>query len=300
MLRSKRNDPPPTETQTTDIEGVLLADKPAGITSHDVVSIIRRATGVRRVGHAGTLDPFATGLLVVLIGRATRLLPYLEGEPKVYDATIRFGTETDTDDCTGQSTRSAAMPAQQAVGDTIAHLTGALAQVPPAYSAKQVDGTRAYVAARRGTPIELPPVRVFVHSWRINDRAQADLAVTVTCSAGTYIRALARDLGRLSGSAAHLAALRRVSSGPFSVHDASTIDDIRAGRAAVRPLLEAVPSLPVQTLAGDELSRVLHGNSISDKSGAPRVALVDYCGALVAIAADDGGILRPKLVLRDA
>src|SRR5581483_840401 len=133
-------------------DGLLLVDKPAGLTSHDVIAVARRALGVRRVGHTGTLDPFATGLLVLLVGRATRLLPYLAGEPKGYDALVQFGAETDTDDPTGEVTRRAVLPSSTAVDRAMAQLTGALAQTPPAYSAKKVGGKRAYAAARRGEP----------------------------------------------------------------------------------------------------------------------------------------------------
>jgi len=145
------------------IDGLLLVDKPGGITSHDVVSVARRALGTRRIGHGGTLDPFATGLLVLLIGHATRLLPHLDGEPKVYDASIAFGGETDTDDVTGTVVATAPLPGIAAILAGLPSLTGAIDQVPPAYSAKQVDGRRAYDAARRGAALELEPVRVSGH-----------------------------------------------------------------------------------------------------------------------------------------
>ena len=154
-------------TPTIESSGLLLVDKPAGITSHDVVAIARRALRTRRVGHAGTLDPFATGLLVLLFGRGTRLIPYVPGEPKVYEAIIQFGTETDTDDRTGAVIRSAEQPTDDAIQAAIAQLTGDIDQVPPSYSAKQVEGTRAYAAARRGEPLPLEPVRVSVHSWTL-------------------------------------------------------------------------------------------------------------------------------------
>src|ERR1700722_1969712 len=148
------------------IDGVLLVDKPAGMTSHDVVAIVRRAAGESRIGHAGTLDPFATGLLVLLLGRSTRLLPYLNGEPKTYEASIRFGSETDTDDATGTPTMTAPVPALDAIEAALPALTGAIAQVPPAYSAKQIAGRRAYDAARAGAPLSLAPVTVTVHEWK--------------------------------------------------------------------------------------------------------------------------------------
>jgi len=280
---------------------LLLVDKPAGITSHDVVAIVRRVVGSQRVGHTGTLDPFATGLLVVLVGRGTRLIPYIDGEPKVYDATIRFGSETDTDDATGQTTRESDVPEDAAIEVAIAKLTGAIDQVPPSYSAKKVAGTRAYAAARRGIALDLEPSRIIVHRWELGSRAGADLAARVTCSGGTYIRALARDLGRLTNSAAHLAALRRVRSGCFVVDDAYTLEQLRAGDPKMQPLRDAIPSIPTRRLAEPELTRVLHGNAIvaNGEPLASRVALIDDEKALVAVAEREGDELRPKLVLRD-
>ena len=157
-------------TRTTEPSGLLLVDKPAGITSHDAVSVARRALKTRRVGHAGTLDPFATGLLVILFGRGTRLISYVPGEPKVYEATIRLGAETETDDRTGAITRTAALPSDERIAAAVALLTGNILQPPPAYSAKQVDGTRAYAAARKGMPLDLPAVPVTVHSWSLAAR----------------------------------------------------------------------------------------------------------------------------------
>jgi tRNA pseudouridine55 synthase len=288
------------ETPRTDAGGVLLVDKPAGLTSHDVVAIVRRASGSRRVGHTGTLDPFATGLLVVLIGRGTRLIPYIEGEPKVYEAVIRFGSETDTDDSTGQTTIEAATPTDDAVAAGIATLIGEIDQVPPSYSAKQVDGRRAYDAARRGAALELEPVRVTVHDWTVLARRGNELAVRITCGGGTYIRALARDLGRLAGSAAHLGELRRTRNGPFVVDDAVTLDDLKAGHVPLRPLRSAIPSLPTQRLAAGERARVVHGNAIAARVDAGRVALVDDEETLIAVADRFENELRPVLVLCDA
>jgi tRNA pseudouridine55 synthase len=278
----------------------LLVDKPAGITSHDVVAIVRRAARTKKVGHTGTLDPFATGLLILLIGRGTRLIPYVEDEPKVYDATIRFGSETDTDDSTGTVTHEApAPPDNAAIAEGIARLTGTIDQIPPAYSAKQVDGRRAYDAARKGAPLDLPPARVTVHEWKLLSRSGNDLVARITCGAGTYIRALARDLGRLAGSAAHLAALRRVSSGGFDVANAASIEQIKNGELSLVPLPGAIPSIPRRVLAPDELVRIGHGNAIDAAVGDERIALLDATGSLVAIAEREGEPLRPRLVLVD-
>lgn len=287
-------------TPTIEAGGLLLVDKPAGMSSHDVVGIARRSLRTRRVGHAGTLDPFATGLLVMLFGRGTRLISYLPGEPKVYEAVIQFGVETDTDDLTGVVTRTAEPPQDDAINAALRQLTGTIQQTPPAYSAKQVAGTRAYAAARRGKPLELAPVSVAVDSWTILARESERLEVRISCGGGTYIRALARDLGRLSGSAAHVAKLRRTNSGPFSVEDAVSFSDLERGEFTPRPLLDAVRDLPVRSLDSDELRRVTHGNSIPLTGATHRAALVDNEGTLIAVAEAVGDELRPKVVFVDA
>lgn len=281
-------------------DGILLVDKPAGMTSHDVVATARRSLGERRVGHAGTLDPFATGLLVLLVGRATRLLQFIDGEPKVYEAVIRFGAETTTDDATGEPTRQAPPPRPADVEPAILRLTGAIDQVPPAYSAKQVGGRRAYAAARAGDALELPPSRVTVHAWEGREWRGADLAVTIVCSGGTYIRGLARDLGRLTSSAAHLASLRRVRSGPFEAAGAVGIEALRSERPALRPLLEGLASLAVETLGDAEVERVLHGRTVTARVDGDRAALVDAAGDVVAIAERLGGEWQPRVVVREA
>jgi tRNA pseudouridine55 synthase len=288
------------ETAPPDLAGLVLVDKPAGMTSHDAVAIVRRALGTRRVGHTGTLDPFATGLLVVLVGRGTRLIPYVDGEPKVYEATIRFGAETDTDDLTRQVTAEAGLPTDVAIAESIERLTGEVDQLPPAYSAKKIDGVRAYDAARRGSALALAPSRVTVNEWTTLGRTAADLRVRISCGAGTYIRALARDLGRYSSSAAHLVELRRVKSGPFDVKDAVTIDAVRAGDLTVQPLLTGVPSLPAQRLEPADIRRALHGNVVAARVDGARVALLDDQEMLIAVADRVGDDLHPALVLRDA
>lgn len=214
-------------------DGLLLLDKPAGMTSHDAVAICRRAYAERSIGHLGTLDPFATGLLLLLFGRCTRLASFLVTDPKVYQATIRFGAETDTDDLLGTPTRTAPLPRADGVRAAVATLTGLIEQLPPAYSAKQIDGTRAYAAARRGKPLALAPVAVRVHQWQCDawrpagDGPLEEVDVTVTCDGGTYVRALARDVGRAADSAAHVTALRRVRAGPFDVGEAHPVAAVR-------------------------------------------------------------------------
>jgi tRNA pseudouridine55 synthase len=284
---------------TTAIDGLLLIDKPAKLTSHDVVDAARRSLGVSRVGHAGTLDPFATGLLVLLVGRGTRLLPYLEGEPKIYDAVIQFGAETDTDDATGAVTRRADLPSETAVDNAMARLTGVLEQTPPAYSAKKVGGRRAYAAARRGQAFDLKSSTVTVHSWTTVSRTESTLRARIECSSGTYVRALARDLGRGSVGAAHLTALRRLRSGPFTIEESQTIDELRAGAGRLHPLLEAIPSMASQRVEDDEINRLARGQAIPAASDSARVSLLDADGVLVAIGERSGETIRPVLVLRD-
>ena len=282
---------------TTD--GLLLVDKPAGVTSHDVVLAARRAFGESRIGHAGTLDPFATGLLVLLLGRATRLLPHLDGVPKEYEATIALGRETDTDDCDGVTLRECPPPTDEAIAEAIPQLTGALEQVPPAYSAKRIAGRRAYEAARAGDVLELAPSRVTVYGWHDVKREGDTLRATIACGGGTYIRALARDLGRITGSAAHLAALRRVRSGPFRVAQAVSLDALRSGEAKLRPALDALPTIPHVVLDADDAERVLRGIVVPRTTDGDKAALVDgRSGALVAFAVAEGASWQPRVVMR--
>jgi tRNA pseudouridine55 synthase len=282
---------------TTD--GLLLVDKPAGMTSHDVVLAARRAFGESRIGHAGTLDPFATGLLVLLLGRATRLLPHLDGTPKVYEATIRLGAETETADLHGAVVRVAEPPGDAAIADAIAQLTGSLEQIPPTYSAKRIGGRRAYDAARAGVALELAPARVEVFTWRDVERDGDVLRATIECGGGTYVRAIARDLGRLTGSAAHLTGLRRTRSGPFSVADAVTVDDLRQGRATLRPALDALPTIPHVELDETDAERVLRGIAVQRTRHEPRAALVDARnGQLLAFAEAADDRWQPRVVMR--
>ncbi|MGI8843666.1 MAG: tRNA pseudouridine(55) synthase TruB [Gemmatimonadaceae bacterium] len=279
-------------------DGLLLVDKPAGMTSHDVVLAARRAIGEPRIGHAGTLDPFATGLLVLLLGRATRLLPYMNGEPKRYTATIRFGVETDTDDLEGSVVRTAPPPSRQAVEDAIPALTGTIDQLPPAYSAKHVGGKRAYDLARAGETPALAAVPVTVHEWRLGAWRDHDLDVEITCGGGTYIRALARDLGRLTGSAAHLKALRRTAIGPFRVEDAATVSDLQEQRARLRPPLEALAGMGTQRLVPADITRVVRGQEVPATVEGDRAALLaGDSETLVALAERRGERWQPRVVM---
>ncbi len=286
--------------------GLLFVDKPAGISSHDVVSMVRRAARTRRVGHAGTLDPFATGLLVIAVGGCTRLLPYIDGEPKVYEARVRFGFETNTDDATGTESRRAPLPTSDTIASAIATLTGAMLQTPPSFSAKQIDGQRAYAVARRGGALALKPVPVHVHQWTVLTQTPELIDVRITCAGGTYVRALARDLGRASNSAAHCATLRRISSGSAHVAHAVTVDALRAGAIVdgdvpLRSPLESLHDVAVQQLDADEQRQLTFGRTIPATVDGTRAALV--CGThVLAIAervidANARAVWQPRVVI---
>lgn len=296
--------PRPATTATTD--GLLLVDKPVGVSSHDVVALARRALAGARVGHAGTLDPFASGLLVLLVGRATRLLPHLAGEPKVYEATIRFGTETDTEDHLGDVVREATRPTRDAVLAALPALTGRLPQVPPAYSAKRVGGRRAYDLARQGQAVALEAVEIVVHRWDVGAVREVagvveTMDVTVTCGGGTYVRSLARDLGRLVGSAAHLTALRRVASGPFRVADAVPMTALTGSTGTLRPALDALPEHPRQALTPDEVGRVCRGIDVAASVSGEWAALINAeNGVLVALAERRADRWQPRVVMHAA
>ena len=283
---------------TAKSDGILLVDKPAGISSHDVVAVVRRARGGLRPGHSGTLDPFATGLLLVALGRATRLIRFLPAEPKVYRASIAFGTATDTDDATGQVVERGPVPAASAVHDAIRRLTGTIEQVPPAYSARHVDGRRAYAIARAGGDPALAPATVTVSAWDVESLRDGELTSTITCNSGTYVRALARDLGRICGTVAHLGSLRRTRIGPFDVRDAVAPD-----AAANAPLIESADVLVGMTrrvVAGDDVVRVIHGQPVAANEEGTNAALVDESGDLVAVAERDGAWWRPRVVISGA
>lgn len=278
-------------------EGFLLVDKPAGISSHDAVAKVRRARGGMRVGHSGTLDPFATGLLLLALGRATRLIRFVPSEPKVYQAVIAFGTGTDTDDVTGNVVERGPRPDDAAVVDAIRHLTGSLHQVPPAFSARHVGGRRAYEVARTGNLPELAATSVTVHDWKVEALGDGRLDATITCSSGTYIRSLARDLGRMCGTAAHLAALRRTRIGPYDVRDAVLPDE--SGEYPVIPAADALVGLARQVVGGDDVLRLTHGRPVAVREEGARVALVDESGALIAVGEREGEWWQPRVVIGD-
>lgn len=287
-------------------EGLLAVDKPQGPTSHDVVAAARRTLGVRRIGHTGTLDPFASGLLLLLVGRATRLAEFLHDLPKTYLARLRLGLATDTDDRTGQVTdRSEAWTHLEDVDIRTALLaqTGTRLQRPPAFSAKKVDGRRAYDAARQGQPLELEPTPVRIDRVEVRAIDLPYVEFEVTCGAGTYIRAIARDAGAELKVFGHLDALRRTRIGPFAVEEALALADMdeAAARAALRPSLEALAHLPRLDIGADQVRQVARGMRIpAAEHAAAGVVALSGEGRLVAVAEVRDGWIAPRKVLIDA
>lgn len=248
--------------------GLVVVDKPAGITSHDVVARVRRLAGTRKVGHAGTLDPMATGVLVVGVERATRLLGHLALTEKAYDATVRLGVSTLTDDAEGEvtSTGSAAHLDEASVRAAFAEQVGEIEQVPTAVSAVKVDGVRAYQRVRAGEDVVLEPRRVCVHELTVTDVRHAgehlDVEVSLRCSSGTYVRAIARDVGAALGVGGHLTALRRTAVGPYGLDQAHTLDEL-AEAFAVLPIAEAArAAFPARDLDDASAAAVRVGRSL--------------------------------------
>ncbi|MGI8837976.1 MAG: tRNA pseudouridine(55) synthase TruB [Pyrinomonadaceae bacterium] len=312
------------------MDGALIIDKQVGLTSHDVVARVRHLLQQRRVGHTGTLDPFATGLLVVLVGRATRLAQFLSGLQKEYEAVIRLGFATDTGDITGKPlvnpealnagvSGSKVKLGESAIEAALASLRGDIDQVPPMYSAKKQQGRKLYELARRGEEVERQPVRVSIQKFETN-RAKGgllkdnrdgtyDLDVLVACSAGTYVRTLAEDFGKQLGIGAHLAELRRTRVGDFTIGSASTLEQLKESVAeeslgqVLLPLDAALSHLPAVDLIDADVQKVRHGLSLEVSAPAwtnsEQVRLRDEHGHLVAVASFEAGknSLRPRVVL---
>jgi tRNA pseudouridine55 synthase len=283
--------------------GILRVDKPEGPTSHDVVDMVRRALSERRIGHTGTLDPFASGLLLVCVGRgATRLAPLLTGLAKRYHAVARLGEETTTDDRTGDVTLRNGLdgitPAR--VAAALESMTGPSLQTPPAFSAKKVDGRRAYQSARAGVAVDLKPVPITILEMRVLDVRLPDVEFLVQCSSGTYIRAIARDLGRMLGVGGHLRSLRRTGIGAHDVEGAITLaalTDAAAVQSAWMTPLDAMAHLPLVRVGDDDVARIMHGMSVAAPADldAGQVAVASG-DRLVAIAQVDGAMILPKKV----
>ncbi len=317
--------------RTARLNGILVVDKPAGPTSHDIVGLVRRLSGVKRVGHGGTLDPFAGGVLPVFLGRATRVVEYHLGDRKQYRATVCFGASSTTDDLEGELTpvppvAPGAVLDRAAVEAALAAFRGPVVQVPPAYSAVKVAGRRAYALARAGARPELASRSVTIDrleivDWDATDPARPIAVVEVDCSAGTYIRALARDLGAALGTGAYLGALTRTASGPFRLADAISLETIRGaagegtrapsggGAGALEALLRPIDSgleLAAITLTADERRAAVRGQFFRPTAGGPRpsddrpIRLLSESGELVGFGRWDGSRVMPDKVLVDA
>jgi tRNA pseudouridine55 synthase len=303
------------------VDGVLVVDKPQGPTSHDVVDRVRRALGERRVGHTGTLDPFATGVLPLCLGRATRLARFLSGGTKVYQAGVRLGFATTTDDLTGEpvgAARPVALP-RGAVEAAVLSFVGTFDQVPPAFSARHVGGRRLYELARRGEAAARTATPVTVHAIDVRSFSGDVLELEVCCSPGTYVRAIARDLGERLGTGGHLVTLRRTRSGAFGLDEAVSIESLDAASAPpVVPLSRLLPELPVVRVGEHGRRLVGHGRDLGPEAvegplpaaDAARVRVLDASGELIALAVPrrfepgDSGLppvaaLHPDVVLLD-
>lgn len=299
--RAQRGDP---RSRGADIDGVLLVDKPSGPTSFDVVRDLRRGTGARKVGHAGTLDPLADGLLLVCLGEATKAVPWLMDAAKEYVATVALGVETDTLDAQGEVTARRDVPPldRAAVEAALAPFFGVIRQVPPAHSALKQDGERLYEKARRGETVEVAARDVLVHDLTLErldleSGGSPQFVVRVRCGKGFYVRSLARDLGVALGCGAHLAALRRTATAGFTVADARRPEDLLDGdawRAALVPVERALGHLPVVALSAEDARRVWHGNPI------PWAASEEPPVGPTRLSAPDGSLLAVGEVRVDA
>jgi tRNA pseudouridine55 synthase len=298
----------------------MVVDKPAGPTSHDVVDRVRRALGIRKAGHTGTLDPFATGVLPVCIGKATRLARFLTATDKTYRATVRLGFATNTDDLTGEPL-GPPRPVEishAALESACRALAGPLMQAAPAFSAKWVQGRRAYDLARVGIEAPRPVSPVTVHAMDVLGHEKDLVEIEVRCSAGTYIRALARDLGEALGTGGHLVALRRTVSGAFTMADAVAWDEIGPG-ARILAMADLLPEMPAVTVTEEGLAALRHGRALDARligAGFPpapppaRLRVLDEAGNLIALAVPRGfeipapgltlePVLQPDIVLTD-
>ena len=289
-------------TATPTPEGLLLIDKPAAVTSHDVVDMARKALDTRKVGHAGTLDPMATGLLLIGVGRATRLLRYLSGLGKTYEGTGLLGIQTDTLDAEGGTTATdeagAADVTSEALTEAMVAFTGDIEQVPPQYSAVKVGGRALYQAARRGQVVEAPPRTVHIAGYTLDgfDQDAHTFDFTVTCSGGTYVRTLVADTGGALGCGAHLTRLRRTSIGPFVLDDASAPDAIDE----LLPIEAAVAHLPRLDLSAAEADAAAHGRPLGPAGIEGSYGVFDPDGHLIGMYVDRGAKAVPEMILAPA
>ncbi|MDP9329751.1 MAG: tRNA pseudouridine(55) synthase TruB [Actinomycetota bacterium] len=275
-------------------EGLLLVDKPQGITSHDAVASVRRALGTKKVGHAGTLDPMATGLLVIGVGRATRLLRFLGDLPKTYEGTMRLGVETTTLDAEGDVTRTAPVDAtDEQIRAAMAALVGDPMQTPPAFSAVSVGGRRLYDAARKGQTLEAAPRQIHVDTFDLLARRGDEVDFRVICGGGTYVRVLAADVGAAVGCGAHLTRLRREAIGLFGVAQATPPQE----PGSPLPVEVAVTHLPRMSLEPEEAIAAGHGRILGPSGIDGPFAVYDDSGQLIGVYEDEGAKARPLVIL---
>lgn len=279
--------------------GILLIDKPTGMTSHDVVNVLRRRLGTRRIGHAGTLDPLASGLLVLGVGPATRFLQFLSLEPKQYVATISFGRETTTQDAEGEVVAYREVPTNlsELLSNAIPAFIGLIEQIPPMYSAVKVAGKALYRYARAGIDVERKTRRVFVHSIDIESCDGSNCVARITCSGGTYVRTLAHDLGLAIGTGAHLASLRRTAAGSFTVGVAADLEAVEP--KDLIPLAQAISPMPVLPLSSADIDHVRHGRRIHAPPdiASELVALADSEGTVLGVGRIVGSMIQPECVI---
>lgn len=289
------------------VDGALVIDKPAGLTSHDVVARARRLLGERSIGHLGTLDPAATGVLPLLVGRLTRLAQFMQGSDKQYEGVIAFGFATSTYDAQGEplGPAASALPALPEIEAALGHFRGPMRQTPPPFSAKKIAGVPAYKLARRGQTVELEPVDVVIHEFQLRKWEPGRFQFRVVCSSGTYVRSLAHDLGRALGVGAHLAELRRTRSGEFDIADAVPLDQVAPGNPAgwVRPQA-LLPQFPNVMAPPDTAAKLLQGRAanLAEFSPAELVKVFSVAAgspepALIAVARRlAGSLFQPQIV----
>lgn len=295
------------------MDGILIIDKPAEWTSHDVVGKLRRILKTKRIGHTGTLDPFATGVLVMLVGQATRLAQFLDKDQKEYEATIQFGFETDTGDHTGLRTADCGLQIEEIDeilaktnwNEVFTNFRGEILQTPPMYSAKKIEGKKLYELARKGIEIERKPINVTIYELELSEtipNPNSQIRIRVLCSAGTYIRTLAEDIGRKIGVPCHLSALRRTRAGNFGLTKAVSIEQLQEIVVAEKlkdyliPMNAAVSHLPEVNLNDEELKKIRNGMKLPSNLTADSVRLTDANNNLIAIGAAHENFVRPKIV----
>ena len=287
-----------------DIHGFVIVDKPAGMTSHDVVHQIRKLANTKKVGHAGTLDPDATGVLVVGLGKATRLLTFIVADNKTYQATIRLGQSRTTDDAQGEiiETKNCEKITEEAIKKELDKFVGDIQQIPSSVSAIKVDGKRAYDLVRQGEKVELAPRSVHISAIDVHEIKKIDefidVAVTVHCSSGTYIRAIARDLGNSLQVGGHLINLRRTQSGQWSITNANKLTDLKPGSLPIISMAQVATSIfPSVTIGQAETEDFIHGRSVrTTHTPAETIAVIDKNPSLIALAHGDGLTLKPHVV----